>query len=71
MSKFQFRPIDSIKYTFIEVYADSGPAIEFHRAQPHYKAWAEFKAKHGVVSQSVAKCAGIMYTPDVPLRSKL
>jgi autoinducer 2-degrading protein len=61
---------DPNKYTFIEVYSNAGPAVEFHRAQPHYKAWAEFKKKHGVVSQTVAKCAGIMYTPETP-RSKL
>ena len=32
--------------------------------------WGQFKKKHGVVSQTVAKCAGIMYTPETP-RSKL
>ena len=61
---------DPNKYTFVEVYADAGPAIEFHRNQPHYKAWADFKSQHGIVSQSVSKYAGIMYTPVTP-RSKL
>jgi quinol monooxygenase YgiN len=37
-------------------------AFEFHKAQPHYQAWANFKAEGGVVSQDVVKSKGTFYT---------
>ena len=49
-------------YYFYEAYTDSGPAMDFHKATPHYKAWADFKDKYGVVSQEVIKADGIDFT---------
>jgi len=45
------------KWVFFEVYQDA-EAIAFHREQPHYKAWADFKAEGGVLSQEVLKMEG-------------
>ena len=50
------------KFRFYEVYENDTTAIEFHRAQPHFKAWSDFKAKYGVVSQEVEKLDGTMFT---------
>ena len=37
-------------------------AIEVHKATSHYKAWADFKASGGVLSQTVAKSDAIDFT---------
>ncbi len=37
-------------------------AVEVHKATSHYKAWADFKASGGVLSQTVAKCDAIDFT---------
>ena len=34
-------------------------ALDFHKEQPHYKAWADFKASGGVVSQEAVKYTGV------------
>ena len=39
---------------FYEIYKDND-AMAVHKTLPHYKAWADFKAGGGVVSQKVAK----------------
>ena len=33
-----------------------------HRETPHYKAWADFKAEGGVLSQTVIKADAIDFT---------
>lgn len=50
------------KYLFYEVYDNDGAAIDFHRSQPHFKAWGDFKAKYGIVSQSVVKTDAVEWT---------
>ena len=37
-------------------------AVEVHKATLHYKAWADFKASGGVLSQTVSKCDAIDFT---------
>jgi len=37
-------------------------AVEVHKATSHYKAWADFKASGGVLSQTVSKCDAIDFT---------
>ena len=39
---------------FYEIYKND-EAMAVHKTLPHYKAWADFKAGGGVVSQKVAK----------------
>jgi len=53
---------DPNKFVFYEAYENDGDAITFHRATPHFKAWSDFKAKYGVVSQTVVKADGIDFT---------
>ena len=53
---------DPNKYVFYEVYVDDGEAVTFHRAQPHFKAWSDFKAKYGIVSQTVVKADAVDWT---------
>jgi quinol monooxygenase YgiN len=43
------------------VYKDAD-AVAFHRETPHYKAWANFKAEGGVISQEVIKASAIDFT---------
>ena len=50
------------KYYFYEAYHNDGPAMDFHKKTPHYKAWADYKDKYGVVSQEVIKADGIDWT---------
>eukprot|EP00930_Biecheleria_cincta_P030263 TRINITY_DN20962_c0_g1_i1.p1 TRINITY_DN20962_c0_g1~~TRINITY_DN20962_c0_g1_i1.p1 ORF type:complete len:132 (-),score=20.10 TRINITY_DN20962_c0_g1_i1:26-421(-) len=50
------------KFRFYEVYENDKSAIDFHRAQPHFKAWSDFKEKYGIVSQTVEKLDGVMFT---------
>ena len=45
----------------LAVYKDAA-AIETHKATAHYKAWADFKAGGGVLSQSVIKADAIDFT---------
>lgn len=54
------RPTPST-FMYYEVYQDDGPAIDFHKSTPHYKAWADFKANNptAVVSQTVVKAGGV------------
>jgi len=46
-------------FHFYEAYKDAD-AIAFHKEQPHYQKWADFKASGGIVdgSQTVAKATG-------------
>jgi quinol monooxygenase YgiN len=53
---------DPNKYLFYEVYENDGEAVAFHRAQPHFKAWGDFKAKYGIVSQTVVKADAFDFT---------
>ena len=49
---------DPNKFTFYEVYTDKA-AIDFHKQQNHFKAWADFKEEGGVVSLSATFSNGI------------
>jgi autoinducer 2-degrading protein len=52
---------DPQKFFFYEVYKDAD-AVAVHRETPHYKAWADFKAEGGVLSQTVIKADAIDFT---------
>ena len=45
-------------YSFYEVYM-SVEAQKEHKTLPHYLAWADFKQRGGVVSQTVVKHVGV------------
>ena len=49
------------KFSFIEVYTDSD-AIAFHKQQPHFALWSNFKAEGGVLSQTVLKTDAIFFS---------
>ena len=49
---------DPKKFIFYESYVDAD-AVTFHKTTDHYKAWANFKAEGGVVSQTVIKADGL------------
>ena len=48
-------------FSFYECYADAD-AIAFHKTQPHYKLWADFKAKYPSIgsSQQVVKTSKLL-----------
>ena len=48
-------------YYFYEVYKDSA-AVDVHKTFDHYKAWADFKAAGGVISQAVTKMDAVDFT---------
>ena len=41
---------------------DDEDAIKFHKTTDHYKAWADFKAEGGVLSQSVVMSSAVDFT---------
>lgn len=43
-----------LAFSFFEMYKDED-AVTKHKETPHYKAWADFKAEGGVLSQTVSK----------------
>lgn len=45
------------KFFFYEVY-DNPAAVDFHKTQDHYKAWADFKESGGTVSSVTKKADG-------------
>jgi quinol monooxygenase YgiN len=45
----------------LTVYKDAA-AVAHHRETPHFKAWAEFKAAGGVLSQEVIKAIAVDFT---------
>eukprot|EP00565_Helicotheca_tamesis_P002638 CAMPEP_0185728452 /NCGR_PEP_ID=MMETSP1171-20130828/3786_1 /TAXON_ID=374046 /ORGANISM="Helicotheca tamensis, Strain CCMP826" /LENGTH=143 /DNA_ID=CAMNT_0028397167 /DNA_START=73 /DNA_END=504 /DNA_ORIENTATION=+ len=49
---------DPNKFFFYEVYADADAAA-FHREQPHFKPWTEFKESGGVSSSVSKKMTGV------------
>lgn len=48
-------------YFFYEVYENSD-AVAFHKEQPHFKLWGDFKASGGIVSSVTKKCTGVFMT---------
>ena len=54
---------DPQKFYFYEMYANE-EAIAAHRETPHFKAWAQFKAEGGVLSQTVIKADAIDHSYD-------
>ena len=49
---------DPNKFIFYEMYVDLD-AVMFHKEQPHFALWTEFKASGGVVSSVSHKCDGL------------
>jgi Antibiotic biosynthesis monooxygenase len=45
------------KFWFYEVY-ESPAAVDFHKTQPHYQAWADFKESGGTLSSVSHKADG-------------
>jgi hypothetical protein len=45
------------KFWFYEVY-ENPTAVDFHKTQAHYKAWADFKESGGTVSSVSHKADG-------------
>lgn len=48
-------------FYFYEVYKDAA-ALATHKTMPHFKAWADFKAEGGVLSQTVVKADAIDFS---------
>eukprot|EP00558_Chaetoceros_sp_UNC1202_P006539 CAMPEP_0197247408 /NCGR_PEP_ID=MMETSP1429-20130617/29175_1 /TAXON_ID=49237 /ORGANISM="Chaetoceros sp., Strain UNC1202" /LENGTH=150 /DNA_ID=CAMNT_0042708313 /DNA_START=21 /DNA_END=473 /DNA_ORIENTATION=+ len=46
------------RFFFYEVYTDTD-AVAFHKEQPHFALWTDFKASGGVVSATSFKCDGL------------
>ena len=46
------------KFFFYEMYVDLD-AVKFHKEQPHFALWTNFKESGGVVSSVSHKCDGI------------
>lgn len=46
------------KFMFYEVYQNA-EAVEFHKKQPHFKLWTDFKASGGVIQSVSYKCDGV------------
>eukprot|EP00557_Chaetoceros_sp_GSL56_P001691 CAMPEP_0176504200 /NCGR_PEP_ID=MMETSP0200_2-20121128/15793_1 /TAXON_ID=947934 /ORGANISM="Chaetoceros sp., Strain GSL56" /LENGTH=110 /DNA_ID=CAMNT_0017903589 /DNA_START=91 /DNA_END=423 /DNA_ORIENTATION=- len=51
------------KFFFYEVYQDA-EAVKFHKEQPHFALWTDFKASGGVVSSVSHKCHGIFLSEN-------
>uniref|UniRef100_A0A7S2XRK0 ABM domain-containing protein n=1 Tax=Attheya septentrionalis TaxID=420275 RepID=A0A7S2XRK0_9STRA len=49
---------DPNKFFFYEVYTDVD-AVTFHKAQPHFALWTNFKASGGVVNSVSKKAEGV------------
>jgi quinol monooxygenase YgiN len=45
------------KFIFYEVY-ENPAAVDFHKTQAHYKAWADFKESGGTLSSVTKKADG-------------
>jgi len=45
------------KFIFYEVY-ENPAAVDFHKTQDHYKAWADFKESGGTISSVTKKADG-------------
>ncbi|KAJ1461620.1 hypothetical protein M885DRAFT_431824 [Pelagophyceae sp. CCMP2097] len=49
------------KFIFYEAYKDTA-ALDVHKTFDHYKAWTDFKAAGGVISQTAVKTSAIDFT---------
>ena len=49
------------QFVFYEVY-ENADAVAFHKEQPHYALWTDFKASGGVISQAVVKSDLLSFT---------
>ena len=54
---------DPNKFIFYEMY-ENAAAVDFHKTQPHYAKWAEFKDSGGTVSSVSHKMDGL-FVPSV------
>lgn len=52
---------DPNRFFFYELYKDPS-AIDYHKAQPHYNLWADFKSSGGTVSSTTFKTDGEFLT---------
>mmetsp|Transcript_17025 Transcript_17025/g.30755 ORF Transcript_17025/g.30755 Transcript_17025/m.30755 type:complete len:222 (-) Transcript_17025:76-741(-) len=56
------------KFVFYEIYTN-GDAIGQHKTTAHYKAWADFKAAGGVLSQTAIKLEASSFSTDWALQA--
>ena len=49
-------------FFFYEIYTNNHSAMEYHKSQSHYQAWADFKASGGTVSSTTYKTEGLFLT---------
>ena len=49
---------DPNKFYFYELYKDAD-AVAFHKEQPHFALWTDFKNSGGVVSSVSKKASGV------------
>jgi len=52
---------DATKFYLYSVYK-SKAGLDAHRATPHYKAWADFRAAGGIESQDASKAFAVEWT---------
>ena len=49
-------------FFFYEIYANNHSAMDHHKSQAHYQAWADFKANGGTISSTTYKTNGLFLT---------
>jgi quinol monooxygenase YgiN len=49
-------------FFFYEIYTNNHSAMDYHKSQSHYQAWADFKASGGTISSTTYKTDGILLT---------
>jgi (4S)-4-hydroxy-5-phosphonooxypentane-2,3-dione isomerase len=47
------------KFFFYEIYKNSHSAMDYHKSQSHYMAWANFKESGGTISSVTYKASGL------------
>jgi quinol monooxygenase YgiN len=50
------------QFFFYEIYQNNHSAIEYHKSQSHYQAWANFKESGGTISSVTYKANGLFLT---------
>jgi (4S)-4-hydroxy-5-phosphonooxypentane-2,3-dione isomerase len=49
-------------FFFYEIYTNNHSAMDHHKSQSHYQAWANFKASGGTISSTTYKTDGLFLT---------
>ena len=49
-------------FFFYEIYANQHSAMDHHKSQSHYQAWADFKTSGGTISSTTYKMDGLFLT---------